>query len=112
MVILKCYFSGELIASFYRDCLSILMLLHIMPAYLMLSVALFNAVCLRSAHFLRLTFVNAFCFHALSWVIDTVCLFQILSCIMHSAFNLLAFLILCSHRFLMKGLCALWRNTT
>ena len=37
------------------------------------------------------------------------CLFEILSCIMHSAFNLSVFLILCSHQFLlMKGLCAHW----
>ena len=27
-------------------------------------------------------------------------------------FNLLVFLISCSHRFLMNGLCALWRNST
>ena len=27
----------------------------------------------------------------LSWFIDTVCLFQVLFCIMHSAFNLLVF---------------------
>ena len=50
--------------------------------------------------FLPIIFSNAFCFHALSWVIDTVCLFHILFCIMHSAFNLLVFQILCSHHFL------------
>ena len=31
---------------------------------------------------------------------------------MHSAINLLVFLILCSHCFLMKGSCALWRKST
>ena len=34
-------------------------------------------------------FANDFCFHALSCFIDTVCLFQVLNCIMHTAFNLL-----------------------
>ena len=70
------------------------MLLYIMLTYLMLFATLFNAVCLYYAYFLPVTFANAFCFHSLSWVIDTVCLFQILFCIMHSAFNLLALLIL------------------
>ena len=84
------------------------MLLYIMLAYLMLLTALFNAVCLYNAYFLLLIFANAFSFHALSWVIDIVCLFQILSYIMHSAFNLLVFLILCSHRFFNeKGMCSL-----
>ena len=46
----------------------------------MLFSALFNAVCLHNAYFLLLTFSYAFCFHALSCVIDTVCLFQILFC--------------------------------
>ena len=45
-------------------------MLYIMPAYLMLLVALSNAVCLYIA-FLPLIFANAFCFHALSWLIDT-----------------------------------------
>ena len=88
------------------------MLLYIMLAYLMLFTALFNAVCLYNAYFLQLTFAKPFCFHALSLVIDTVCLFKILVCIMHSTFNLLVFLILYScHFFIMKGLCALWRNS-
>ena len=47
------------------------MLLYIMLAYLMLFSASFNAVCLYNAYFLPLTFAAAFCFHALSWVIDT-----------------------------------------
>ena len=45
-------------------------MLYIIPAYLMLFVALSNAVCLYNA-FLPLIFANAFCFHALSWFIDT-----------------------------------------
>ena len=53
-----------------HDCLRILMLLyimlHVMLAYLMLFAALSNAVCLYSPFF-----ANAFCFHALSWFIDT-----------------------------------------
>ena len=53
-----------------HDCLPISMLLCIMPAYLMLSAALSNAVRLYNA-FLLLIFVNAFGFHALSWFIDT-----------------------------------------
>ena len=61
-----------------QDCLPILMLLYlilcIMPAYLMLFAAPSNAVCLHNAFFsffLSLIFANAFCFHALSWFIDT-----------------------------------------
>ena len=50
-----------------HDCLPILMLLYIMLAYLMLFAALSNAVCLYNAYF----FANDFCFHALSWFIDT-----------------------------------------
>ena len=42
----------------------------------MLFVALFNAVCLHNTCILPLIFANAFCFHALSCVIDTVCLFK------------------------------------
>ena len=83
-----------------------------MLAYIMLLATLLHAVCLHNAYFLPFTFSNAFCFRALSLVIDTVCLFQICYCFMHSAFNLLVFLILCSHRFfLLKGLCALWKNS-
>ena len=52
-----------------HDCLPILML-YIMLAYLMLFAALSNAVCLYNAFFL-LIFANAFCFHTLSWFIDT-----------------------------------------
>ena len=57
------------------DYLSILMLLYIMLyiilayimlAYVMLFAALSNAVCLYNAFF-----ANDFCFHALSWFINT-----------------------------------------
>ena len=61
-----------------HDCLPILMLLYIMLyimlANLMLLTALSVAVCLDSAFFpfhLLLIFANAFCFHALFWLIDT-----------------------------------------
>ena len=63
-----------------HDCRPILVLLHIMLAYLMLFAALSNVVCLHDAFFLRfllLIFPSAFCFHALSWFIDIVCLFQV-----------------------------------
>ena len=35
------------------------------------NVCLLSAACLYSAYFLPLIFANAFCFHALSWFIDT-----------------------------------------
>ena len=64
-----------------HNCLPILMLLYIMLyiilAYLMLFAALSNAVCLDNASFFILIFANAFCFHAMSWFIDTVCLFNV-----------------------------------
>ena len=57
-----------------HDCLPILMLLYTLLACLMLLAALCNAVCLHNAFyafFSILIFVNALCFHALSWFIDT-----------------------------------------
>ena len=58
-----------------HDCLPISMLLYVMLciilAYLMLFAASSNAVCLHNAFFLLVIFANAFCFHALSWFIDT-----------------------------------------
>ena len=66
-------------------------MLYIVLAYLMLFGALSNAVCLYSASFLPMIYAIAFYFHVLSWFIDTVCLFHVLICIMHSAFNLLVF---------------------
>ena len=67
-----------------HDCLPILMLLYIMLyivlaylmlyivlAHLMLFAALSIAVCLYNAPFLPMISANAFCFHVLSWFIDT-----------------------------------------
>ena len=55
--------------------LPILMLLYIMLyivlAYLMRFAALSNAVCLYNASFLPMISAIAFCFHVLSWFIDT-----------------------------------------
>ena len=53
-----------------HDCLSILMLLYIMLAYLMLFATLSNAVCLYNVFF-AIDFCKCFLFHALSWFIDT-----------------------------------------
>ena len=91
----------------HRDCLPILMLL-----YIMLYIMLVNLMLLVCIMLFLLTVANALCFCELSWVIDTICLFHKLFCIMHSALNLLVFVILCSHRFFMKGLYALLRNST
>ena len=62
-----------------HDCLPISML-YIMLTYLMLLAALSNSVCLHNAFhifFWPLIFANAFCYHALSWFIDKVCLFKV-----------------------------------
>ena len=57
----------------------------------MLFAALSNAVCLYDA-FLPLIFANAFLFSCFVLVyLHIVCLFQVLFCNMHSAFNLLVF---------------------
>ena len=58
-------------------------MLCIMLAYLMLFAALSNAVCLYNAYFFAIYLLIFFSF--------LVCLYQILFCIMHSAFNLLIF---------------------
>ena len=79
---LMCKFKIKLIN---HDCLPISMLLYIMLVYSMLFAALSNAVYLYNDS-KQLIFVNV-----LSWLIDTVCLFQILFYIMHSAFNLLVY---------------------
>ena len=47
------------------------MLLYIMLAYLMPFAVLHNAVCLYNPIFFAIDFLNAFCFHALSWFIST-----------------------------------------
>ena len=84
------------------------MLLYIMLAYLMLFTALLGLFVCIMLIVLPLTLANAFCFHALSWIIDTVYLFKMLFCIMHSAINLLALLILCSHHFFNeRAMCSL-----
>ena len=46
-------------------------MLYVMLSYLMLFAALFNAVCLYNDYFLLLISAKAFCFHALSWGLDT-----------------------------------------
>ena len=53
----------------------LMLYVHIYCIYLMLFAALFNAVCLyNTCFFLPLIFANAFCFHALSWVISNIIL--------------------------------------
>ena len=78
-------------------------MLYIMLAYLMLFADLSNAVCLHNAFFFFfiMIFANAFCFHALSWFIDTYFVYfkyDFPSCAVLSIcwFSL----ILCSHYFL------------
>ena len=44
-------------------------MLYILLAYLMLLASLSNAVCSHNASFFAIVFANAFCFHALSWII-------------------------------------------
>ena len=67
--------KGKKVKLINLDCLPISMLLfimlYIMLAYLMLLASLSNVVCLHNAISLPLIFANAFCFHALSWPIDT-----------------------------------------
>ena len=80
-----------------------------------LFAALSNAVCLYNASFSPMISANACYFHVLSWFIDTVCLFHVLICIMHSAFNLLFFpnsMFTPLLFFILKGLCVLRRNST
>ena len=96
-----------------QDCLPILMLLYIMLyimlAYLMLFAALSNAVCLYNASFCKCFLFSCFVLVYL----HIVCLFQILICIMHSAFNLLVFPnSMFTPIFLKKGLYALWGIST
>ena len=104
MVFLKNALCIKKVKLIYHDCLPILMLLYIILAYLMLFAALSNPVCLYNAFlflFLLLIFANAFCFHALSWFIDTLFVYfenDFASC----AVLLICwfFLILCSDHFL------------
>ena len=83
---------NDLLTAFLKNvynvhCMLILMPLYTMLAYLMLFVCIMLI-------FLPMIFANA-----LSLVIDAVCLFQILFCIIHSAFNLLVCLSLFSYHF-------------
>ena len=63
------------------------LILYIVLAYLLLFAALSNAVCLYNAYFCQCFLFS--CFVLVYWQI--VCLFHVLICIMHSAFNLLVF---------------------
>ena len=56
-----------------HDCLPILMLLHIMLYIMLAYLMLFVCIIL----FLAIDFLTAFFHHALSWFIDTACLFQV-----------------------------------
>ena len=68
------------------------LMLYIVLAYLMLFAALSNAVCLYNASFLPIISAIAFYCHVFFLVyLYIVCLFHVLICIMHSAFNLLVF---------------------
>ena len=61
--------KGNKVKLHNHDCLPILILLYIMLTYLMLFAALSNAVCLYNVFFFF--FAIDFCFHALSWIIET-----------------------------------------
>ena len=75
----------------------------------MLFAALSNAVFLHNTFFLLLIFANAYCFHALSWFIDTEFVYFMYD--FPSCTVLLIcwfFLILCSHHFLYeRAMCSL-----
>ena len=67
-------------------------MLYIVLAYLMLFAALTNAVCLYNASFSAIDFCKCFLFSCFVFVYrHIVCLFYLLICIMHSAFNLFVF---------------------
>ena len=80
-----------------HDCLPIFMLLYIMLyimlAYLMLFAALSNAVCLHNdSYSFAIDFCKCFLFSCFVLVyLHIVFFFQVLFCIIHSAFNLLFF---------------------
>ena len=99
-----------------HDCVPILMLLcimlYIMLACLMLFAALFNAVCLHSAYFFAFDFCKCLFFMPYLVFLYIICLFIILFCIMHSAFNLSVFLFYAHIVLCVLGLCALRRNNT
>ena len=60
------------------------MLLYIMLAYVILFVCI-----MLFLSFLAIDLCKCFLLNALSWFIDTVCLFQALFCLMHSALNIM-----------------------
>ena len=88
--------------------------LYIVLAYLMLFAALFNAVCLHNASFFSLISANAFIFIFCLGLFTNS--FFFMSYLASGTVLLICrfLLIICSHGFLlfMKGLCALWRNST
>ena len=66
--------------------------MYIVLAYLMQFAALSNAVCLHNASFFSIYFCKCFLFSCFVLVYcHIVCLFHVLTCTMHSAFNLLVF---------------------
>ena len=86
-----------------------------MLAYSMLFTALFNAACLHTVflfclffaiEFCIVIYTSALCFHSLRYS-HIACLFQLLLCIMYSAFSQLVFLILCSHHIYERAMCFL-----
>ena len=110
------YKKVRLINQHYLPILMLLyILLYIMLAYLMLFAALSNAVCLYYASsFFSIYFCKCFLFSCFVLVYcHIVCLLHVFTCTMHSAFNLLVFHnFMFTSLFLMKGLCALRRNST
>ena len=69
-------------------------MLCIMLAFLMLFAALSNAVCLYNASFFSIHFCKCFLFSFFVLVYcHIVCLLHVLTCTIHSAFNLLLFYI-------------------
>ena len=67
-------------------------MLFVVLAYLMLVAALTNAVCLYNPSFFAIDFCKCFLFSCFVLVYcHIVCLFHVLTCTMHSAFNLLVF---------------------
>ena len=98
-------YKKEKVILINHDCLPIFMLLYIMLACLMLFAALSIAVCLCNAFFfffLLLISANAFCFHALSWFIDTFFVYFKYDFAPFTVLLIYWFvLFLCSHRFLL-----------
>ena len=67
-------------------------MLYIVLAYLMQFAALTNAVCLNNASFFFIDLCKCFLFSCF-----VIVYFFFFICIMHSAFNMFVFLIICSH---------------